>query len=159
MKKQEPYTVNQSELGKILNYSDAQISKWIVKENLPVYKRTDREIYFIPADVIRWMIKRETEKNNNALYKAKTRLTNAQADRCELQNRRQKGELIDLAQLEKEWGVLLNNIKQKMLTIPKSISQMFDGFQNEHELEAELENNIRSVLDDLSDENNIKNTS
>lgn len=147
--------VNRAQLADVIGKTDKTIQAWL-DEGLPrVYSGgTGTESIYDTAEVIRWMIARETgsrdDDGNIIVFEAeRARLTKEQADKAAMQNAVTRGVLVDVEQVAQHWGVLLTNCKTKLLAIPTKAAPMVVGSKSLPEVRECLERFVREALHDL----------
>lgn len=123
-----------------------------VEEGMPVYSEHPRK--FDTVECLSWLINREISKKlgprlDPAQEVAKLNQTKNEILKLELSEKNK--ELIKSDSVIRLWSDILTSLRIKLLTIPKSFSQLFNGIQDEYVAEAELEKIIRDVLKGLSD--------
>jgi phage terminase Nu1 subunit (DNA packaging protein) len=84
-------------------------------------------------------------------YSEELRKIRLEADRIELANKATRGELIELAVVEREWIEIATDAKTKMLTIPTKLESKL-GLTTEQRKAVEAE--IDEVLEEISREPN-----
>lgn len=147
--------VNRAQLADVIGKTDKTIQVWL-DEGLPrVYSGgTGTESVYDTAEVIRWMIARETgsrdDDGNVIVFEAeRARLTKEQADKAAMQNAVTRGVLVDVNDVAKHWGGLLTNCKTKLLAIPTKAAPMVIGSKSLPQVREVLERFIREALHDL----------
>lgn len=147
--------VNRTRLADIIGKSEKTIREWL-DEGLPRISTggagVDSE--YDTAEVIRWMIARETgsrdDDGNVIVFEAeRARLTKEQADKAAMQNAVTRGVLVDVEEVAQHWGGLLTNCKTKLLAIPTKAAPMVLGSKSLPQVREVLEKSIREALHDL----------
>lgn len=87
---------------------------------------------------------------NSKLDDEKVRLTREQADKVEIQNQKERGELILVAEVQHTWASILKDVRQGMLAVPTRAQTRLPHL-TQHDI-SELDLEIRSALERLSDE-------
>lgn len=153
--------VNRAQLADVIGKTDKTIQVWL-DEGLPrVYSGgTGTESVYDTAEVIRWMIARETgsrdDDGNVIVFEAeRARLTKEQADKAAMQNDVTRGVLVDVTEVANHWGGLLTNCKTKLLAIPTKAAPMVIGSKSLPQVRETLEKFIREALHDLVSANPI----
>ena len=80
----------------------------------------------------------------------KAKLAKIQADKIDFELRIKKGEYISAAKIKNLWSNILISLKTKLLNIPKSVTNFYDGIDSANQLEKLLTKEIESALNDLS---------
>lgn len=80
----------------------------------------------------------------------KERLTQAQADKAEMENARIRGELLEAAAVEKTWDDLASHLRSKCLGLPRKLASLLVGLSSPVQAEAILTTEIHSLLTELS---------
>lgn len=93
---------------------------------------------------------RHKEIPGDPLYQEKTRLTAAQADKAELENKLREGQLIEAAQAEKEWVKLIANARARALAVPTRAAPQLAEMSDPNEIEACLKEYIYEMLAELA---------
>lgn len=81
---------------------------------------------------------------NSELTEQKTRLAREQADRAEMQNAIARRELIPAAEVEREWALVLRDVRAAMLAVPPRVQQRL-GHLTAHDVAA-VDREIREAL-------------
>jgi phage terminase Nu1 subunit (DNA packaging protein) len=152
MKRQkQTYLVTASELANIFAVEPSTITNWKA-EGMPVAVISDnqKEIRYCPADCIDWRFNKSKSKTTYDFNEERARLTKLQGDKIELDLKERHGELVPANEIETIWAGILTSIKTRFLALPKTFAQLFNGIENEFEMEQELETQIRNILEDLS---------
>lgn len=80
----------------------------------------------------------------------KARLVKAQADKAEMEAEQLKGRLLDAEIVEREWGKVLTNLRQALLSIPSKIAQSVSSASDAVEAEEIIRAQIHEALNELS---------
>lgn len=91
-----------------------------------------------------------------SLAEERARLTKIQADRKELQLKKEKGELIPVDEAMKEWINALQKVRQKLLAIPIKASPLVIASKNTKEAKEILENFIYEALEEIANQERKK---
>lgn len=87
---------------------------------------------------------------NTQLDIEKVRLIREQADKIEIQNQKERGELISVADVEHQWASILKDVRQGILAVPSRAQTRLPHLTQTDVSELDLE--IRAALERLSDE-------
>ena len=82
-----------------------------------------------------------------ALSKQKARLAHAQADLAELKAARERGELLNAAEVEAEWSGVLRYVRAGMLAVSSRVAQRLPHL-TAHDV-AEVDAEVRAVLAEM----------
>lgn len=156
--------VNKARLAEIIGYTERTITTWL-DEGLPrvsIGSRGQSDEYDT-ADVIRWMIARETgvkdQDGKTIVYEAeRARLTREQADKVAMDNEIRRGKLVDVDQVSLWWGSIISNAKTRLLAIPTKSAPLVLGAKTLPQARDVLERMITEVLSELSSANPIPDT-
>ena len=132
-------TVTTKELSDILGLTDRQIQKHAAAG---IFKRSGRGLYPLAATVRAYIafIKQNTRGDAESLTAERTRLTRAQADQAEMENKTLTGELIPVAEIETIWTAIVLHVRNGFLNLAGKLSPRL---AQEDKLEA-----VHKILDD-----------
>ena len=85
------------------------------------------------------------------LLREQTRLTAAKADLAEIKLALQRGEVVKLSEVQKEWKAGVSNVRKKLLGLPDKVSYRLAGLEI-REINAILTGEIYEVLNELAEE-------
>jgi phage terminase Nu1 subunit (DNA packaging protein) len=88
-------------------------------------------------------------QHTDDLVGQKTRLTEAQANKVELENRVKAGELVETAEIEKALGKAISAAKQKLLSIPSGCSAELARIDDPNKVNLLLTREIEQALNEL----------
>jgi phage terminase Nu1 subunit (DNA packaging protein) len=77
----------------------------------------------------------------------RARLAKAQADIAEMKSARQRGSLLDAAEVETEWSIILRTVRAGMLAVPSRVAQRLPHL-TPHDV-AEIDAEVRAVLTEI----------
>lgn len=86
-----------------------------------------------------------------SLTDERVRLTKINADRKDLQLQKEKGELLHVDTAMKLWGMVCQNMRGKMLAIPKKLAPLTFGARTIPEIEATVRKAIYECLEEVSE--------
>lgn len=86
---------------------------------------------------------------SGALNDEKIRLTAAQADRVELQAARDRGELVALAEVRREWASIAIDLRARLLAIGPRVAS---SLALDRPAASRLDEELRAALEDISDD-------
>lgn len=86
---------------------------------------------------------------SGALNDEKTRLTAAQADRAELQAARDRGELIPLEEVRREWAAIAVDLRARLLAVGPRVASTL---ALDRPSSARLDEELRAALEDIADD-------
>jgi len=96
------------------------------------------------------------DKDSPTLLDERARLTKSQADRIELKLQKERGEVIHTETAMKEWGRVVQNIRQRLLAMPVKMAPQLYGVDSISEIKERIQKQIYDVLTELADANNYK---
>jgi phage terminase Nu1 subunit (DNA packaging protein) len=110
--------VDQAELAEIFGVAPKTIWEWQA-EGLPFEPRaaTGAEHLFDTAKALTWLLRREVNKAAGGETQ-KDRLARVQADRIELEIAEKRGQLVPFAEIEPQWGRVVDAIRTELLMLP-----------------------------------------
>lgn len=155
--KHRQYIVKYSDFQNIFDIDQPTIGDWI-KEGMPVFDDRESGRTFNIPECIQWYKNREfAKKLGNRLDPSQevAKKTAVQTELLKLELAEKTKELIKAETVIKMWSDILTALRTKLLTIPKSFSQLFAGIEDEYIAEAELEKIIRDALNGLADKDNV----
>ena len=91
-----------------------------------------------------------------SLTDERTRLTKINADRKQLQLRREIGGLIDTVEAMRLWGAVCQAVRSKILSMPSKLSPLVLGIKTIPEIKEITEKFAREVLNELSNPDFVK---
>lgn len=86
-----------------------------------------------------------------SLTDERIRLTKINADRKDLQLNKERGDLLHVDTAMKLWGAVCQNIRGKMLAIPKKLAPLIFGARTIPEIEATTRKAIHECLEEVSE--------
>ena len=86
-----------------------------------------------------------------SLTDERTRLTKINADRKDLQLNKERGDLLHVDICMKLWGAVCQNMRGKMLAIPKKLAPLTFGARTIPEIEATIRKAIYECLEEVSE--------
>lgn len=138
------------ELANKFDVSITTISNWIA-EGLPCIRKGKKYDFDIKA-VEDWVAKYKlpTSTGDMSYAEARLRLEAAKAGIKELELKVRKGELLNVDTVMKLQGGVLQNIRQRILSLPVKLAVLCYGSSSIAENEAIIRKGIHEVLDEIS---------
>jgi phage terminase Nu1 subunit (DNA packaging protein) len=97
------------------------------------------------VEVLRWYLEQD------ALDAAKTRLASAQADKHEMENAARRGELAEIADVERTWSDMVLATRARLLSIPMKLAAQLTNVADANIVAAKIRAEIASALHELAD--------
>lgn len=147
------FIVDYTDLERVFDIHQSTITDWIAS-GMPIFDESGTKRLFNIPDCIQWYKEREISKRlgprlDPAQETAKK--TAVQTELLKLELAEKNKELIKADTIIKMWSDILTALRTKLLTIPKTFSQLWQGIGDEYIAESELEKIIRDALDGLTD--------
>lgn len=144
--------VSKFELAAALGVSPNQINEYAAK-GMPVAIRGKQGVpnQYNLEEAVSWVsenIGRSVE--TESLSEARLRKLQAEASLVELALQKERGEVIEIAEVTKEIASVLSNVRAKLLSIPTKASGLLVGSKSQIEIRTILDDQIREVLEELS---------
>lgn len=140
--------LTQSEVSEAIGYSTRQIQNWL-KAGLPSAGEGHGRRFQLPT-VVRWLIEfklRDTAKGK--LEVAQTRRAQAEAERAELRLRRERGELVPVADFEGEVNHIVGTLSAGLKAAPSRWGSQLVGLETPMAARGALEQIMRELMEDL----------
>jgi len=135
-----------SALGVEFDMSHRKVGR-LLKNVEPAKTRGKSKLYYI-YQVAHILL--GVDSDDLDLTTERARLAKAQADKTELQLEIDKSELLAVADVERNWSVVTQSIRAKLLALPTTLSvELID--MNQSEIEAVLDTHITNILADISE--------
>ena len=146
--------VNLAELAGILGVDVNTVRKCIV-QGMPHKKINQRRYEFDTAECIHWRLQQEADKadeqpNEMQYDEAKRRKAAADALQAELELEKSRETLADIDDLMTNFTESLVNVRAQLVAMPNRLAGVLE-FQDQKEIRQILNDDIRQVLDGLSD--------
>jgi terminase small subunit / prophage DNA-packing protein len=150
-----PKSVSTERLAKLLGISDRQVRE-LAKDGTLI--RVSRGNYALESSIAAYCRRlrdaaagRGGESVQTSLATERARLAREKADAEGMKNARSRGELVEAAQVEREWSDILRGVKAKLLSLPGRVQQRLPhiGRIEISEIDAE----VRQTLEGLADDN------
>jgi phage terminase Nu1 subunit (DNA packaging protein) len=90
------------------------------------------------------------KEGDDAYYVQKVRLTQAQADKIELENLEREGELVEADAVTLSWSAYISACKARLLGIPTRLALELSGITEPHDIQNILQESIDEALLELS---------
>ena len=149
--------ISETELADLLGLTSSRIRTLtrdgVLKRTAPAtYER--REAVRSYAHALREALtkKGHASKGGDALAAEKLRLATAQADKLERANAADRGNLIPVSDVAREWAGVLRGVRAGLLALPSRVGSRL-GHLTPHDL-SEIDLEVRSTLNDLSEAEN-----
>ena len=84
------------------------------------------------------------------LDEARARLATAQAERHEMENAARRGELAEVADVERTWIDMVMAVRSRLLSLPTKLAPQLVGISDPREIFAKLTEEIRVALTELA---------
>lgn len=143
--------VNRAVLSEILGVSEAGLTTW-ADEGMPV-KRDGRgtEWEADPADCVSWLLQRERDRiaATGPVSEQRARLLRAQADRAELDARREAGELVRAADVEREVFAVMRATRDRLRGVSSRIAPIVAAESDVARVDAIIDGEIGVALEDV----------
>lgn len=112
--------------------------------------RTEDKLYYVDEVVRRKLDQlRQEDEGEDSLAFHRLREQRARADRLELENDKLRGELVDVADVQRSLDQAVSNAQVRLLNIPISAAPHLANKPRE-KVEVELERYIRDALEELA---------
>lgn len=143
--------LTQKQVADLFDVQVAAVSK-MYKRGMPALPdKVNGKISFDSKAIIDWYAKNQYGADDTlSLAQEKAKLAKIQAEKIEYDLKIKKGEYILASKVETIWSNILISLKTKLLNIPKSITNFYDGIDSANKLEMLLTREIESALNDLS---------
>ena len=147
--------VNKRELAEIVGKSEEWISQMQRDSSFPVLvKRTGRQgNEYETADVIAWMERRQVSNLVNDgmvdIEEAKRRKIAAEAGLAELELAKEKGEVVLIEEVTKQFGDQLSALRAKLLALPSKTANLVFTAKSLTEAKSILEDAIIEALNEV----------
>tara|TARA_R110000868_G_scaffold82394_1_gene232708 strand:+ start:796 stop:1320 length:525 start_codon:yes stop_codon:yes gene_type:complete len=92
----------------------------------------------------------EERDGGESFNAARTRRERANADRAELVAQRERGELVAVAEVQREWFTLGRAMRDRLLGLPDRISADLASMADQHEVRVYLDRELRGALAELA---------
>jgi len=109
-------TVTRTQLARLVGMTPSSVSR-LIAEGMPVLKtgagrgnQTELDL----GESLRWLLKRK----QGDLDVQRTRYYQAQADKTQLDITKRRGELVDVADVERRWAALIVASRERLLALP-----------------------------------------
>lgn len=147
--------LNKQELLEILNISRSSLNNYIA-EGLPVAIRgkQGRASQYKLEDVQAWLASKnkQSPEATEDMTAARLRKLQAEASLAELELQKERGELIEIAEVAKQLADAFARVRAKLLTIPTKTSGLVYASDSQREVQKLLDDAVREVLEELSTE-------
>jgi phage terminase Nu1 subunit (DNA packaging protein) len=91
-----------------------------------------------------------TKEGQDELYVQKVRLTEAQADKLDLENREREGELVEADSVRSAWLEMIAAARAKLLSIPTKVAPQVIAMSNAADAEQLVKLFVYEALEELS---------
>ena len=101
------------------------------------------------------LLNKKEQRSGDPLVEQKIRLTEAQANKFELENQLKAGDLIEAKEVESTWIKAVLTAKSRLLSIPSGLSPELARETDANKICDLLENRIHEALEELACYSNI----
>ena len=115
------HSLRQKDVAELLAVTPRTVRDW-QSEGLPRLP----DGHYSGPDVVRWFVARG-QAGALDLDQERARLAKEQADRTALENGARRGELVDVAGVEREWTDHITAVRARLLAIPTSVGSQLDA--------------------------------
>jgi transcriptional regulator with XRE-family HTH domain len=144
-RKKAAQTITAALYAKCLGVSKQMVSKY-VKAGMPTLPDGSID----PAAATAWRNANISRHDDETLTDARKRDLGLTADLKEQELRRRRGELLEKAEVEKQWSDLLLNFRKAMLQLPGRLAPRVVNLKDLAAIHALLDKEVRQVLTTLS---------
>lgn len=154
--------VNRTELANFLEVAETTIDRWVAREDCPIESRPGqgKATTYSSGDVVRWWIKREvkkaearTESDGADLDALRARKLELDAELRALQLAKEKGEVCNLAELERTLSGIVIHCRSQLLALPQRLAPLLVGETDETRMTQVIQAEVRLALTELSNDN------
>lgn len=158
-----PITCSRVELARLLGVDESTLYRWR-KEGMPGSPARGRGgSEYDPAQVIAWCRATgklgSTAQDEDALDKDQEQALYVRQKRLreEMENAARRGELVEVADVERAWSGLVVACRSKLLGIPSKAARLVKGLKTEREIAAVLTRLVQEGLRELAgdDDNHL----
>jgi len=140
-------------IARLLILSDRRVQE-LVKEG--VIPKSDHGRYELAPCVqgyIRYLQERSHKNTPVAgpdYHIEKSRLTKLQADKVQINNDRELSDLVNAAEVEREWSLVISDCKNRLLSIPSKMAPILAPITEPAQIMNVADDLIREALDELA---------
>jgi phage terminase Nu1 subunit (DNA packaging protein) len=154
--------VNRTELANFLEVAETTIDRWVAREGCPIENRPGqgKAATYSSGDVVRWWIEREVKKaearaesGSDDLDALRARKLELDAELRALQLAKEKGEVCNLAELERALSTIVIHCRTQLLALPQRLAPLLVGETDETRLKQVIQAEVRQALTELSNDN------
>ncbi len=147
--KPKTFPVRRTDLARLLGTTPDRVSKYIA-EGCPVMEtgngRGNQTILDLSV-VLPWLL----DRKGGSLDEARTRQANASADKLELEILVRRGELVEVAEVEREFEDCANAVKARLRRIPDAVADRVLTLGSPAQVKVFLLAEIDAALTELSE--------
>jgi len=143
--------VNKREMASILGISEPTLSVW-QREGMPYVKNSGQGAsnHYRTAEVIKWMIARETKSSAPENEGDRQRLARLQGDLIEISLAEKRRTLIPSSEIEPAWGALVVSARQSLLNLPVRLAPLVVGMTDVDQVRDLLDEQVHDALAKLA---------
>lgn len=146
-----PKTIDAGALAGLLGLTANRVNALARDGAIP---KTGRGQFALPDSVrayVAWARKNPSGRPpaGGAMNEERIRLTAAQADRAELQAARDRGELVPLEEVRREWAALAVDLRARLLAVGPRVATTL---ALDRAAAARLDEELRAALEDIADD-------
>lgn len=138
--------LNQAQVAYQQGVTERTIRNWEESEGLPCDRSSGAPEYD-DAACLSWRIERDTGGSYSA---ERTRLTKEQADKAEMENALNRGDLIERAEVVREVGGIIHAVKTRLLALPSQLSSYLAN-KDAADIQGQLTDAIYETLSELAE--------
>lgn len=140
-----PATVDIETLADLLNISSRMVSDYARRG---VITRQTHGQYVLRESVKSFVAHVHKKADHDMLTAERIRQTKAQADLLDLKNAKAKSELLDAAEVEREWASVLRDLRAALLAVPSRVGSRLPSL-TAHDI-GEIAREIKDALSELA---------
>ncbi len=146
--------VGRQRLAAFLGFSERSITEW-TRAGMPVHRVGGRgkENEYDTAEVVPWLLSRETSSGDPETIAARRRIACAEAGRREIRLARERGEVADLRLVGMTWERAIGVFRNRMLGLPRRAVPRLRGVPADTKREKLLTELVHEALNELAETN------
>jgi phage terminase Nu1 subunit (DNA packaging protein) len=143
--------VGKKRLSAILGYSERSVTGW-TQAGMPVHKVGGRgkENQYDTAEVVTWLLSRETSGGDSETIAARRRIACAEAGRREIRLARERGEVAPLVLVQQSVEQVFTAFRSRLLRLPRTAVPRLRASKGEAGREKVLRELVYEALTELS---------
>ncbi len=143
----ENFTLNASDLGKLLNVSARRVRQLAEEE---VFPRRGRGQYPVVECVQAYLATLETTSEPGEIRKERVRLLQAQTERLERENAVARGELIEIELVGGEVEAAFARCRARLLAVPGNVAAVVIGETDPNVVQNQVMDEVSAALNELA---------